>query len=170
MKRLIRKILLEEIKKKGDFIDENLKKSLFTLWEEKGVSVDGSIYRYFGLDVDSSSDYDLIRRLKVEFLGGFRNTSMEVFKKLNLNEPRTIVDGGYRFTLIPRSMVIADYDTKDVNKEPYNVVWEVECDIPEGSVDLHLMGKRYTLESLFSKETFDEEGEENYDDVENLLY
>ena len=26
------------------------------------------------------------------------------------------------------------------------------------------------LESLFSKKTFDEEGEENYDDVENLLY
>ena len=170
MKRLIRKILLEEIKKKGDFIDENLKKSLFTLWEEKGVSVDDSIYRYFGLDVDSSSDYDLIRRLKVEFLGGFRNASMEVLKKLRLNQPRTIVDGGYRFTLIPRSMVIADSDTKDVNKEPYNVVWEVECDIPKGSVDLHLMGKRYTLESLFSKKTFDEEGEDSYDDVENLLY
>ena len=170
MKGLIRKILLEEIEKNGDSIDGNLKKSLFSLWEEKGVGVDDSIYRYFGLDLDSANDNHLIRRLKVGFLGGFRNASMEVLKKLNLNEPRTIVDGGYRFTLIPRSMVIMDYDTKDVNKEPYNVVWEVECDIPEGSVDLHLMGKRYTLESLFSKKTFDEEGEENYDDVEELLY
>ena len=37
MRDLIRKILLEEIEKKGDSIDENLKKSLFTLWEDKGV-------------------------------------------------------------------------------------------------------------------------------------
>jgi len=170
MRDLIRKILLEEIKKNSDFIDENIKKSLFSLWEEKGVDVDDSIYKYFGLDVDSTNDYNLISRLKVEFLGGFPKASMEVLKKLNLNEPRTIVDGGYRFTLIPRSMIIADFETKDVDKEPYNVVWEVECEIPEGSVDLHLMGKRYDLKDLFSKKTFDEEGEDSYDDVEELLY
>lgn len=102
MKDLIRKILIEETQKNEDFIDENVKKFLFSYWEKNGTEF--TPLRYLGFsDRDYSVDIE-IEKLKVEFYGGYFNALESAKKELGMDQKIHISDGGYEFDIKVRGV------------------------------------------------------------------
>lgn len=102
MKDLIRKILIEETQKNEIFIDENVKKFLFSYWEKNGTEL--TPLRYLGFsDRDYSVDIE-IEKLKVEFYGGYFNALESAKKELGMDQKIHISDGGYEFDITVRAI------------------------------------------------------------------
>jgi len=102
MKDLIRKILFEETQKNEVFIDENIKKFLFSYWEKNGTEL--TPLRYLGFsDRDYSVDVE-IDKLKVEFYGGYFNALESAKKELGMDQKIHISDGEYEFDITVKSI------------------------------------------------------------------